>query len=205
MELHLCGGRNYNGQKQIYWKQIRDFIISKNITQLLFIGTSSETHVGPDALIFFKENINLPENVQILDAEVENDLAAANKPTVYVLGGHRQLELLDYIHNTPILENIIRTCPYYFGESMGAKLVGSKMRVGDVGTSLVPGLGILEDALIEGHYSQKQRQQALKDELKMGDLKYGLGIDEDAEIITTPETFPKFQKLGPGFAEIITS
>ena len=204
MELHLCGSRNYNGQKHLYWKQIRDYIISKNITQLLFIGTASETHVGPDALKFFKENTLLPESVKIFDAEVDNELANAHGSIVYVLGGHRQFELLDLIHKTPILEDIIRSCPYYFGESMGAKLVGSKMRVGETGSPLVSGLGILKDTIIEGHYSQKQRQQTLRDEVKMGNMRYGLGIDEDAEVVTTPETFPKFNKTGPGIAELFT-
>lgn len=204
MELHLVGGRNYNGQKQTYWKLVREFIVSKNITRILFIGTASESHVGPEALIFFKNNINLPEQVQVLDAEIENELATVHGSTVYVLGGHRQLELLDFIHKTPVLENAIRTCPYYFGESMGAKLVGSKMRVGENASPLVSGLGILKDTVIEGHYSQKQRQQSLKDEVKVGNLKYGLGIDEDAEVVTTPETFPKFRKNGPGIVEIIT-
>ena len=92
---------------------------------------------------------------------------------------------------------------YYFGESMGAKLVGSKLRVGATGSALVDGLGILKDTIIEGHYTQKQRQQALSDEVKMGSLKYGLGIDEDAEVVTTPETFPKYSKTGPGFVKLI--
>ena len=204
MELHLSGGRNYNGQKQIYWKSVRDFIISKKLTQLLFIGTASETHVGPEALIFFRENIMLPETVNVLDAEVEEELAKAQGSMVYVLGGHRQIELMDFINKNPILENVIRTCPYYFGESMGAKLVGSKFRIGESGSPLVNGLDILKDTIIEAHYSQKQRQQALKDEVKIGNLKYGLGIDENAEVVTTPETFPNFQKLGTGLAEVIS-
>ena len=123
---------------------------------------------------------------------------------VYVLGGHRQVELMDFIYKNPVLENAIRICPYYFGESMGAKLVGSKFRIGESGSPLVKGLDILKDTIIEAHYSQKQRQQALKDEVKIGNLRYGLGIDEDAEVVTTPEIFPNFQKLGPGLAEVIT-
>lgn len=204
MELHLSGGRSYNGQKHIYWKLIRDFIISKQLNQILFIGTASETHLGPEAQIFFKQNIQLPENVQVLDAEIDSELAAAKKPVIYILGGRRQLELLEFISKHQIVENHIRNCSYYFGESAGAKLVGSKLRIGETGTPLVSGLNILKDTIIEGHYSQKNRQKALRDEVKEGNLRYGLGIDEDAEVVTNPDIFPRFQKKGPGIVELIT-
>jgi cyanophycinase-like exopeptidase len=203
MELHLCGSRNYNGQKQIYWQSIRDFIFQKQLNQILFIGTASETHVGVEAKIFFQQNIQLPDSVQVLDAEIESDLQKVRQPVVYVLGGLRQVELLDFLHSHPLVESLIRNCQYYFGESAGAKIVGSKMRIGAVGTPLVSGLDILKDTIIEGHYSQKSRQQALKDEVKEGKLKYGLGIDEDAEVITTPDIFPQFQKTGPGQVELV--
>jgi len=204
MEIHLSGGRKYNGREEIYWSSVRDFIVAKGITQLLFLGTAAETHPGPLALQFFRERVQLPKKIQILDAEIETDVALADNPTVYVLGGMKQLELLNFITTNPKLENLIRTCPYYFGESMGAKLIGSKLRVGVPGTSLVAGLGILESTIIEGHYSQKQRQSVLREEVKSGKLKFGLGIDEDAEVVTTPELFPKFQKLGPGLVKLIT-
>ncbi len=204
MEIHLSGGRKYNGREEIYWSSIRDFISTKSITQLLFLGTAAETHPGPLALQFFREKVNLPKNIQILDAEIENEIALADNPMVYVLGGMRQKELLNLIKSNPKLDSIIRNCPYYFGESMGAKLIGSKFRIGTPGTPLVTGLGILENTIIEGHYSQKQRQNDLRDEVRSGKLKYGLGIDEDAEVVTTPELFPKFQKLGPGLVELIT-
>lgn len=203
MELHLCGSRKYNGFEEIYWKSVRNFIVRKNIIQVLFIGTAAETHPGLLGLQFFKDKIKLPDNVQVLNAENNKDLVLAKSPAVYVLGGSKQVELMNFIHNNPKLENIILTSPYYFGESMGAKLVGSKLRVGATGTPLVAGLEILKDTIIEGHYTQKKRQQALKDEVKIGNLKYGLGIDEDAEVVTTPETFPKYQKLGPGLVELI--
>lgn len=205
MELHLSGGRNYNGQKQIYWQSIRNFIVQQGIKQILFIGTASESHIGPNAIKFFIQNINFPANIQVLDAEVEKDLVLASHPSVYVLGGHRQVELLDFIHEKTYIKTLIRTCPYYFGESAGAKIVGSKLRIGAEGSPLVAGLGILKDTLIEGHYTQKNRQQALKEEVADGELAYGLGIDEDAEVVTTPEIFPQYQKNGPGHIELIIS
>jgi hypothetical protein len=204
MKIHLCGSRNYNGRKEVYWSSIREFIIAKSITQLLFLGTAAETHPGPFALQYFRDNAQLPKNIQVLDAEIETNIILVNNPTVYVLGGMKQLELINFVTTHPKLENLIRTCPYYFGESMGAKLIGSKLRVGAPGTPLVAGLGILENTIIEGHYSQKQRREVLRDEVKSGNLKFGLGIDEDAEVLTTPELFPKFQKLGPGIVELIT-
>lgn len=204
MEIHLCGSRDYNGQEENYWSLFRDSIVSKGITQILFIGTGSATHPGSLALQYFKKRAQLPEKVQVLDAEVESEIVLANNPTVYVFGGTQQMKLIEFVTTHPKLENLIRTCPYYYGESMGAKLIGSKFRVGDPGTPLVSGLGILKDTVIEGHYSQKQRQQTLRDEVKSGGLKYGLGIDEDAEVVTTSETFPKFEKFGPGLVELIT-
>lgn len=204
MEIHLCGSRNYNGRKEIYWSTIRDYVVEKSITQILFIGTAAETHPGPLALKYFRDNAQLPKNIQILDAEIENNIALANSPAIYVLGGRKQLELINFITTHPKLENLIQTCPYYFGESMGAKLIGSKIRIGEPGTPLATGLGILKNTIIEGHYSQKQRQQVLKNEVISGGLKYGLGIDENAEVVTTPELFPKFQRRGPGLVELIT-
>lgn len=205
MELHLCGGRKYNGHEEIYWKSIRDFIVGRSLTQVLFVGTAAETHQGPRVLQFFREKIELPDSIQILDAEVPGELILAHNPIVYVLGGMRQMELINLMRTNPKLESIICNCPYYFRESVGAKLVGSKLRVGATGTTLVEGLGILKETIIEGHYTQKQRQQVLRDEIKTENLKYGLGIDEDAEVVTNPEIFPHYEKLGPGLVELIAN
>src|SRR5258708_7500811 len=89
MEIHLSGGRSYNGHGEIYWSSIKNFVLAKKISQILFLGTASETHLGPLALQFFKEKVNLPNSIQILDAEVDGDIALADKPMVYVLGGMR--------------------------------------------------------------------------------------------------------------------
>ena len=42
---------------------------------------------------------------------------------------------------------------------------------------MIPGLDIIKDTLIEGHYTQRNKQAALIQRMKETGINYGIGID----------------------------
>ena len=66
------------------------------------------------------------------------------------------------------------------------------------------GLGILKDTIIEAHYTQRNRHQALRNEVKQSGAKYGIGIDSITGIVINTETYPNgYKVLGSGLVELI--
>ena len=66
------------------------------------------------------------------------------------------------------------------------------------------GLGILKDTIIEPHYTQRNRHQALRDEMKESGAKYGIGIDSVTGIVTDTDKFPDdYKVIGNGLVELV--
>ena len=65
-------------------------------------------------------------------------------------------------------------------------------------------MGILKDTIIEAHYTQRNRHQALRNEMKQSGAKYGIGIDSITGIVIDTETYPNgYEVLGSGLVELI--
>lgn len=66
------------------------------------------------------------------------------------------------------------------------------------------GLGILKSTIIEAHYSERSRQQPLRDEMRETGAQYGIGIDSVTGIIIDTETFPRdYKVIGEGLVEFV--
>ena len=91
------------------------------------------------------------------------------------------------------------------GESSGAMIVGEfRPTYQNNKTIVTKGLGILKDTIIEAHYTQRDNHQALRDEMKMSGVEYGIRIDNNTGIIIDTKTYPKkYDVVGSGLVELI--
>jgi len=142
-------------------------------------------------------------NIELLDARNEIDIQRAKNPLIFINGGHGHRDLLNGVKNNKKILNLILNTEYIVVESAGSMLMGQFQRGNN---KIAEGLGILEDTIIEPHYSEKSRQQLLMDEMKQVNAKYGIGIDCVTAIIVDPREFPsKWVKVGSGIIDVRTS
>ncbi len=122
-----------------------------------------------------------------------------NAKTVYFTGGD-QLKITTKIGGTPILERILEIYNddgVIAGTSAGAAAMGTTMLVGSelsdnhkVGNwRMAPGLGLVEDILIDQHFAQRGRIGRLLGAVALNPGVLGIGIDEDTAIIVKEESF----------------
>ncbi len=113
--------------------------------------------------------------------------------TVFFTGGD-QLKITTKIGGTPIFDRILEI--YHkggviAGTSAGAAAMGNTMLVGGGDTEshkvgnwlMAPGLGLIEDILIDQHFAQRGRIGRLLSAVAMNPGVLGIGIDEDTAII----------------------
>lgn len=140
---------------------------------------------------------------RVLNAGEPSELAQAKNPLLYVTGGESNIKLLDEIRKRPSLLEHILSADYYFGTSAGAMIVGEKLRELVDDPPLI-GLKILKNTVIEPHYTEWNRQETLKKEMKDWDCPIGIGISEACALVVDQAQFPdKYKLLGHGVIEVI--
>ena len=94
---------------------------------------------------------------------------------------------------------------FIIGESAGSMVTGEYRRTYQNDKAVTTkGLRILKDTIIEAHYTQRNRHQALRNEMKESGAKYGIGIDSITGIVIDTETYPNgYEVLGSGLVELI--
>jgi len=148
----------------------------------------------------FNKHIHL-EWVEYLNAVNKDDIKKANSPLIFISGGSKTANLLKEIQADPSLENLIRNAEYIIGESAGAKVLWSAVRIGE--GELVKWLWIIKDTIIEPHYTKKWGQQLLTEEMNETGMKYGVWIDEITGMEFDLDTFPQeYKKIGEENIEI---
>ena len=117
---------------------------------------------------------------------------------------HRDL-LYKKITSNEKLCKLVMNADIIIGESSGAMIVGEfRPTYQNNKTIVTKGLGILKDTIIEAHYTQRDNHQALRDEMKMSGVEYGIGIDNNTGIIIDTKTYPKkYDVVGSGLVELI--
>ena len=210
MRLYLFGGAEISlGQFQPQLDLIEEAIININPRQVLHIPfarikckESEEEYWGDGWYFKMKKLIN----IEYLDASKEDDIKKADKPLVFVSGGSDRENLINQIKNNLALRDIIRSSDFYIGESSGSMISGELVRKDGSNKELVSGLGLLKNTVIEPHYTERNWQELLKNDLKQSNLKYGLGIDcATAAVIDTKEYPDNIKKIGQGEIELLTN
>lgn len=207
MKLYLFGGAETDqNQAPLLKKLIKDVILLLIPQQILHIPfarlhpSEEEWKEG-----WFKETMK-DSGIEILDARNEKDIQKAKKPLIFINGGHGGYDLLSGVKNDKRLLQFIRCAENIIAESAGSTLMGQFQRGARGEDKIIEGLGILKDTIIEPHYTERSRQQLLKDELQKSGMKYGVGIDSLTALVVDPSEFPKkWEKLGNGNIDIIYS
>lgn len=205
MKLYLFGGAETDqGQAPLLKKLIKDVILLLRPQQILHIPfarlhpSEEEWKEG-----WFKETMKDSE-IEILDARNEEDIQKAKNPLIFINGGHGRYDLLNGVRKDKRLLQFILSAEYIVAESAGSILMGQFQRGARGEDKIIEGLGILKDTIIEPHYTERNRQQLLKDEMQKSGMKYGVGIDSITALVVDPSEFPKkWEKMGGGSVDVI--
>lgn len=205
MKLYLFGGAETQlNQAPLLKKQIKDVILSLKPQQILHIPFA---RLHPSEEVWkegwFKESMK-DSGIEILDARNEEDIKKAKNPLIFINGGHGWRDLLNGVRNDKRILQLILSAEYIVAESAGSKLMGEGQRGGDNEHGIIDGLGILKNTIIEPHYTERGRQKLLREEMKISDMKYGVGIDSVTALVVDPSEFPnKWEKIGKGNVDIL--
>lgn len=154
---------------------------------------------------WFKEMMT-DTGIEILDARNQSDINKANDSAVFINGGRERIGLVENVNKNSQLLKLILNAEYIIAESAGSMAMGEYMRASREKSEMVKGFGILKNAVIEPHYTEKNYKRFLPDDIKNSGIKYGIGIDSATGIIVDPQEFPdKWEKIGAGNVYIMTA
>lgn len=125
MNLYLFGGTGPSN----YLKQWEDtFSILNEIKpkELLFIPFAS----GKDNYVTYSSNLLKSKltSTAFFDARNNEDIEKAVTPLIFIIGGHDHVGLFQSVTQNKKLENLVRTCENFIGESAGAMIAGTFQR-----------------------------------------------------------------------------
>ena len=201
MILYLFGGSSPESEEAHYSLIFRQLgILSPK--QILFLGFAGQDSQSRQA---FQNNLRSKFPEAFLDASSTSDLKMADRPLIFVGGGHNHQALYDFVIQNPILHDLVLNARYYFGDSAGAMLVGSKQRrISGNQSPPMAGLCILKETVIEPHYTQGAKSGVLRREMKDWDCSVGIGLDEACGIKLDTDKFPgDYEVLGGGLVEVL--
>ena len=204
MILYLFGGSSPENEKK-QCQLIRSSIDLVRPSQILYLGFAHRGESGARGQLFrILLKTTYPD--LFLDAENQEDLERSVKPLVFVDGGHNKTCLKDSVLGNDKLLGPVTSADYYFGESAGASFAGEYYREGGEDVPLTGALNLLPGIIVEPHYSQRNRQKLLREEMKSNGVKIGIGIDEAGGIKIDPALFPEeYEVIGDGLVEVITT
>lgn len=209
MKLYLFGGAETDqGQGPVLKRLINDILAEIKPKQLLHIPYARievpEGEEGTWGEGWTKKELKL-EGAQLLDARNKNDLAHAKNPAIFMNGGPDIDFLYEKITSDKRLHYLVTNADYIIGESAGSMVTAEyRLTYKNDPPTTTKGLGILKNTIIEAHYTQRGRQQALRNEMKECGAKYGIGIDSITGIVIDTEIFPKkYKVIGSGLVELV--
>lgn len=196
MKLYLFGGTS---QKtfEAQWKHIGTVVQKINPKQILFIPfASGKDNYGLESSKLIK---SISKSTQFLDAYNDLDLQKALNPLIFVIGGNDHIELINAINSNQKLKDLILNCENYIGEPAGAMVAGEYQRSEKEGSLLIKGLELLPNTIVEPHFTERRRHKLLPEEMKRGNIKYGIGLNEATGIYINLSTYPEqWEKIGEG-------
>ncbi len=133
-----------------------------------------------------------------------------NAKTIFFSGGD-QVRVTSKIGGTPVFDRIMEIYHHgglIAGTSAGAAIMGKTMLVGGEGGEshkvgnwmMAPGLGFIEDLIIDQHFAQRGRIGRLLGAVALNPGILGIGIDEDTAIVVKGD---KFKVIGANAAYVV--
>ncbi len=131
--------------------------------------------------------------------KLENILILKDASTIFFTGGD-QLRITTKLGGTPLLDciyEIYEAGGTIAGTSAGASIMGQTMLIGGSnedthkvrGCFMAPGLGLVENMVIDQHFAQRGRIGRLLGAVGLNPGVLGIGIDEDTAIIIEDTSF----------------
>jgi peptidase E len=206
MRVVLFGGAEVElGQVKQECKLIEAVILRVSPSQVLhipFARTESSEPEWSDG--WFERYIRIGP-IEYLNANNQEDIKKAKHPLVFISGGHEHRNLMKKICSNPRLLELVRSAEYIIGESAGSMILGEYFWGREGGEQKIQrGLGVIKNTGIVAHYTQRSRQQNLRDLVQETNIQYGIGIDSMTAIEFNLDDFPApYEKIGSGSIEIV--
>lgn len=213
MKLYLFGGAEIDETKALPLKKLFNEVLNEiKPKQLLHIPYArtvvpeGEENIWGEGWV--NRDLNL-DGIELIDARNEGDFKRAKNPAIFMNGGLQRNDLYDAIISNKKLNDLVIHAEYIIGESAGAMVCAEYRRTYPDNDKSKPGyttkgLGLLPDTIIEAHYSQRNRQQQLRDEMKESGAKYGIGIDSYTGVIIDTNDYPDvYQVVGDGLVDFV--
>lgn len=140
-------------------------------------------------------------SIQYLNASNADDLAKATNPTIFISGGNEHLNLINSIIQNPRLMELIHNSSHIIGESAWSKVLGSHYTSSDENGNLllIPSLNIIQNTVLEWHYTQRNKMDKLNYAIQHTQAAYGIGIDSCTAMIFDLNQFPNhYETIGDG-------
>lgn len=146
------------------------------------------------------------------DAQKQQYVDILEKSTAIFVTGGNQLRLSTILGGTPIAKAIRQLNArgvHYAGTSAGAAIVSQHMITAgstgivptEGGVSLAPGLGLINTAVIDQHFNQRNRLARLLSAVSYNPFLIGIGLDEDTAAFINENN--EFTVVGSGAITII--
>lgn len=158
-----------------------------------------------------KEATSLPINSRE-DAQRNDYLEILNSATGIFITGGNQLRLSTIIGGTPVAQSIRKlnaTGVHIAGTSAGAAIMPEHMIAGgptgalpnEQGVTFAPGLGLINKAILDQHFSQRNRLGRLLSAVSYNPFASGLGICEDTAAFIDPDGI--LEVVGSGTVTVV--
>lgn len=201
--LIVIGGREDKSKDMTILKEIAEATGDGKMV-IATIASEVPTEVWEEYNRIFR-SLNVKNMVHFYIEQHEQALESAtlslfeDARTVFFTGGD-QLKITTKIGGTPIMDaifDIYKNGGVIAGTSAGAAAMGKNMLVGGEGSEshkvgnwmMAPGLGFLEDILIDQHFAQRGRIGRLLGAIALNPGVLGIGIDEDTAILVRDNEF----------------
>lgn len=209
MKLYLFGGAEPTlNQVQTLLQLINNVIAEIKPQQLLHIPYARiKVPEGEEELWgegWVPKKLNL-DGIKLLDARSEEGLAQARDPVIFINGGPQRDLLYEEITRNKRLYDLVVRARCIIGESAGSMVCAEYRRTYRDGCAVTTkGLGLLKSTIIEAHYSERNRHQSLRGEMKETGAQYGIGIDSITGVVIDTDKYPNgYKVIGNGLVEFV--
>lgn len=201
--LLIIGGAEDKKGECIILKKFIDLAGGKSGKIVVMTSATKEPEaVGKDYYQVFSrlgagqvEILDLPDRVAAKD---EKAVAMIGEATGIFFTGGDQLRITSILGGTPVNEAFVRAYRngvVVAGTSAGASAMSNTMIVEGISDEapkknslrMAPGLGLLEETVIDQHFAQRGRLGRLLTAIAHNPYVMGIGIDEDTAILVGPE------------------
>lgn len=207
----IGGAEDKKGEKKIL-KYVSEIV--KKVKGLLVIATVATERpklVGDEYTKIFKElgvdSIKVLNVTTRDDCYLEENINLVKEAVLVFFTGGDQLRITSLLGGTPIYDEMEKACTegcYFVGTSAGASVMSGTMIVGGESEEsprkctlkMAPGLGFLENVIIDQHFAQRGRIGRLLAGISQNPEILGIGIDEDTAIVIDTDCI--LQVIGSG-------